>query len=85
MIIATWAALGASLVAGFTIGREWDRGIKRVRHNRRLRIQEAEREKARLAHQMESARIQRELEAEQHKKMFVNSIYQNADCIKGSC
>ena len=82
MIIATWAALGASLVAGFTIGREWDRGIKRVQHNRMLRAQEEEEKAALEAKKKEDARIQRELEAEHHKKMFINSIYQNAESIK---
>jgi len=74
-------AMFGTLALGFLVGREYDRGIKRIQKNRELRRRELE--KKRLAHEarMEDARVQQELEAERRKNAFISSIYyRNPNC-----
>lgn len=70
------AALMLTAVAGFLAGKEYDRSIKRINYNRRLRREKAQEE-------MKNARIQRQLETERKKNSFVYSVYYNAPDCKG--
>lgn len=74
-------ALFGSLAVGFLAGREYDRGIKRVQRNRRLRMEEQKKKRLAYEAKCESARIQREQEAERKKSEFIASIYsRNPNC-----
>lgn len=77
-------AMIGTLALGFLVGREYDRGIKRIQRNREL--QRAEREKQRLAFEArkEEARLQREQEAELQKKKYMDSIYHRNPNCKGA-
>lgn len=77
-------AMIGTLALGFLVGREYDRGIKRIQRNREL--QRAEREKQRLAFEARKreARLQREQEAELQKKKYMDSIYHRNPNCKGA-
>ena len=72
---ALTVAMMLTTVVGFLAGREYDRGIKRINENRRLR--RAKEEKAR-----NDARIRQEQETERQKNEFIYSVYYGASNIK---